>query len=178
MSQQPSTDSHASKPVLQDASPAKPGDEQMEASDSGRPWVLGMVAAVMLIIGLVIGSILWGAPKMTPYVEPFLQTTSQGDYAAAYGMVSPEWRAAMPQESFVKLQTYLHEKLGDYIAMRQVDAFEQDHDLMGTLQVARFDAQFEKGDVTVTATLRKQGDAWQLLDVQYVSNLLLGPEAQ
>ena len=177
MSEPTSKDAIKSRPVLQDAPPAKPGDEAMEASDSGRPWVLGMVAAAMLIVGLVIGSILWGAPKMTPHVEPFLQTFSQGDYAKAYGMVAPEWRSAMPQEDFAQLHTYIHEKLGDYVTMRQIDVFEQQHDLMGTLQVAKFDAQFEKGDVTITATLRQQGEAWQLLDVQYVSDLLLGPAA-
>lgn len=162
------------KPVLQDAPPASKQHDPVEASDSGKPWILGMVAAVMMAVGLVIGSILWSAPKMQPEVEPFLQAVSAQEYAKAYGMVSPEWRAVMPEEHFVKLHTEIRNVLGEYVSMRQLDYEESEDPMMGTVVMAHFDAHYVNGDVALTAALRKVGGKWSLLDVQYVSPLIQG----
>lgn len=162
------------KPELQDAPPAANGHDAVEASDSGKPWIVGMVAAVMMAMGLVIGSMLWGAPKMTEHVEPFLQTVSAQQYAKAYGMVSQEWRQVMPQEQFVGLHTQIHKVLGDYVSMRQLDVEEQEDPLLGKIALVHFDAHFSNGGVELTAALRKTADGWALLDVQYVSPLIQG----
>lgn len=162
------------KPVLKDAPPASKQHDAVDASDSGKPWILGMVAAVMMAVGLVIGSMLWSAPKMQPHVEPFLQAVSGQEYAKAYGMVSPEWRAVMPQDQFVLLHTEIRKVLGAYVSMRQLDFEEHEDPLMGTVVMAHFDAHFSNGDVELTAALRKSGDTWSLLDVQYVSPLIQG----
>lgn len=162
------------KPQLQDAPPAAKGHEEVQASDSGKPWVLGMVAAVMLAVGLVIGSMLWGAPKLTPFVEPFLQTVSSQQYAKAYGMIAPEWRSVMTQDVFVKLHTEIHKALGDYVSIRQVALERHDDPLLGELAAAHFDTHFTNGDVAITATLRKTADGWSILGVQYDTPLIQG----
>ena len=162
------------KPELKEAPPAGKGHDTVEASDSGKPWVVGMVGAVMMAVGLVIGSMLWSAPKMTPHVEPFLQTVSSKQYGQAYGMVSPEWRGVMSQELFVQLHTEIHKRLGEFESMRQVDLEEQEDPLLGKLVFAHFDAYFANGNVELTAALRKTADGWSLLDVQYVTPLIQG----
>lgn len=174
MNDQADSGSQNPKPVLQDAPPAAKQHDAVEASDSGKPWIVGMVAAVMMAVGLVIGSMLWGAPKMTPHVEPFMQMVSNQQYDKAYSMVSPEWRGVMPQELFVKLHTEIHKRLGEYESMRQVDLEEQDDSLLGKVVFAHFDAHFANGDVQLTAALRKTADGWSLLDVQYVTPLIQG----
>jgi|GEM_PF-4091218 len=162
-------DTAPDKPKMTPASPARPGQEAVEASDSGRPWILGMAGAVMLVIGLIVGTTLWGAPKLTPHVEPFLQIVSNGEYARAYSQISQEWRAVTSPQQFEALHLTLNESMGKYQSMRQIHLEEQESAQLGVLANVVFDAQYEKGSIEITALLRKTPEGWSILGMSYDS---------
>lgn len=157
------------QPQLQDAPPAKPGQEAVAASDSGKPWILGMAAALMLIVGLVIGSSVWSGPKMDKHVAPFLEIVSSGEYSRAYHKVAQEWRAVTPEAEFVAIHQNLHQTMGKFQSLKQLEIEEMEHDQLGKLASVVFRGDFEKGEVRITSLLRQQGEDWQILGMVYDS---------
>lgn len=172
---EPNEPSGKTRPALKEAPPAQPGHETVVASNSGRPWVLAMAAGVMLMIGLVVGTILWRPPDMRPFVEPFLQSVSQQDYAKAYTQIGPEWRGLVSEKVFADIHKILHEQLGDFRSFKQIDLQVKEHPVLGEINIVIFKAHYEKGDANLTATLRKTPTGWSLLDVGYDTPLLSAP---
>lgn len=141
--------------------------------DGGHPWVLALAAGVMLALGLVIGSVIWGTPRMAPHVEPFLLKINEGEYQRAYHQVGQEWRAIVSEQRFIALHRHVHEVLGPYQSMKQISLDQIEDPVLGTIAIAEFEAQFANGPAVLIARLRKVPDGdWTLLGLSYDAPLL------
>jgi len=144
-------------------------------------WVLGgcggMAAALLLLLGTCVffaePALVAGEKEFAPAVERYLARVQAHDYRGAYADFGKAMREAFPEQDFVSLDASRQAHLGPLRS--KVRTFVQSGvDREGPWGIIVYRGIFERGEATVSITLRREGRSWRIVSILYDSPTLLG----
>ena len=168
-------------PLVQDPAAASPaGSEGGTKKGLRAVWVLwgcgGVLAASLLLLGscvlMVKGGMAASERQFGPAIESYLAKVRAGDYRGCYKDFGQAMHDAVKEEDYLALETGFQEKLGP-LRNKKAQSFQTGVDLKGRWGRIVYACEFEHGKGTLTFSLRKTRDNWEINELRYDSPVFL-----
>ncbi|HRX87320.1 MAG TPA: DUF4019 domain-containing protein [Phycisphaerae bacterium] len=148
--------------------------------DPQRPSTI-KVLVIICVIGVLltftcIGGFVWfimsGKAEVEPAADTFLDALAEGDYAAAYDQLAPQWKQKDSVEQFEQIEKRFRAVMGP-MQSRSVRSFNitRTTDAGGEASLV-YKVKFANGDGDVTLSLVESGGAWRVVSHRIESPLL------
>jgi hypothetical protein len=139
-------------------------------------WLLwgcgGLVVTFLFLMGscvlMVKGGMAASERKFAPAVDSYLAKVRARDYRGAYKDFGQDIHKAIKEEDYLALEAGFQEKLGP-LRNRKAESFFSGLDGRGQWGRIMYECEFENGKGTLTITLRKTGDIWEIEELRYDS---------
>ena len=143
-------------------------------------WLLwgcgGLVAASLLLLGscflVVKGGMAASERQFGPAVESYLAKVHAGDFRSCYRDFGQAMHDAVKEEDYLALEAGFQEKLGP-LKSKKAQSFQSGVDVKGRWGRIVYACEFEHGKGTLTFSLRKTGDTWEIIELRYDSPVFL-----
>ncbi|MCA9239589.1 MAG: hypothetical protein KDA37_05295, partial [Planctomycetales bacterium] len=149
------------------------------AKGSTIAWVFGgCLGAAVLMIGSCAGLLYFGyqtaSDVASPKIDALFTALDQGAFADTYdSMAAQELRDITPKDDYAAMGDYLRERVGGLRSKSLTSFNMRQHNADSLIDVA-YDAQFSKGQGTITAQLKRVGGEWRFTRFNVKSPLLKG----
>ncbi len=151
-------------------------DEVVEPEKKHGCFFYGCLSVIgLVLLGVIVGGsiYLYGRNTVTPFVENYMNAVDAGEYEAAYAMLGPQWSKTWTLAQVRSFEDKVRGLTGKCTGLTLWNCNIKKMGSAATTATVVYNAGFEKGPVTVTVILVKDGERWLIEGVNYNSPQLV-----